>query len=278
MIMPEQEPPPGPGAAEGDLSAAVTELAAEVAAVRADRASGHLLDLAAGILVAQLSVTPSDAADHLLRLAASTGLSPEDLAADIVNAASGTVVAAPAEDGEGVAQARRARRAVASAETGDTIGDVAVTLLEGGLRPLGVQALWLWRLTATDCLQLAGHAGVSASEASHWQWIPPEAGARCTARWPRRRPPGSPPGRRRASICRGRATRPGAPSCRCATGGWSRVWRWPSGREPPTSTSVPGARSRGSRSRRHGCSTMPPPIRRSPGCWPRCSTCSPIRP
>lgn len=176
MIMPEQEPHPGPGAAEGDLSAAVTELAAEVLAAHADRASRHLLDLAAGILVAQLSVTPSEAADHLLRLATSTGLNPEDIAADIVNAASGAVVAAATDDSQHVAHARQARRAAASAETGDTIGDVAATLLEGGLRPLGVQALWLWRRTATDCLQLAGHAGVSAPEASHWRWIPPEVG------------------------------------------------------------------------------------------------------
>jgi serine phosphatase RsbU (regulator of sigma subunit) len=177
-MMSEREPRRGPGTAEGDLSAAVTELAAEVSAVHADRASRHLLDLAAGILVVQLSVTPSEAADHLLRLAASTGLNPEDIAADIVNAASGAVVATSTatDERQDVAHARQARRTAASAETGDTICDVAATLLEGGLRPLGVQALWLWRRTATDCLQLAGHAGVSAPEASHWRWIPPEGG------------------------------------------------------------------------------------------------------
>ncbi|MCP3820674.1 SpoIIE family protein phosphatase [Streptomyces sp. A3M-1-3] len=175
MIMPELGPPPGPADEEGDLRAAVAELSAEVTALHAERARRHLLDLAAGVLVAQLSVTPFDAADHLIRLAESTGLSAEDFAADIVNAAAGLVVAEAAGEHE-VAHARRSRRTTAAAESGDTVGEVAAALLEGGLRPLGAQALWLWRRTATDCLELAGHAGASAPEASHWQWIPPESG------------------------------------------------------------------------------------------------------
>ncbi|WP_455354916.1 SpoIIE family protein phosphatase [Streptomyces sp. SYSU K217416] len=175
MIMPELGPLPGPATTEGDLCAAVAELSAEVTALHAERARRHLLDLAAGVLVAQLSVTPFDAADHLGRLAESTGLSVEDLAADIVNGAAGTVVAEAAGAHE-VAHARRSRRTVSAAEAGDTVGEVAAALLEGGLRPLGAQALLLWRRTATGCLELAGHAGVSAPDASHWRWFPPEGG------------------------------------------------------------------------------------------------------
>ncbi|MFE7131223.1 PP2C family protein-serine/threonine phosphatase, partial [Streptomyces sp. NPDC057638] len=47
------------------------------------------------------------------------------------------------------------------------------TLLRGGLAPLGVRGLWLWRRTESDCLQLMGHAGVSATESAQWRWIPP---------------------------------------------------------------------------------------------------------
>ncbi|MER5182946.1 SpoIIE family protein phosphatase [Streptomyces sp. NPDC002896] len=264
MIPPvrEQGPSRGPDAGRDDLAAAVTALTAEVAALRAELARRHLLDLAAGVLVAQLSLSPSDATDHLARLAGSAGLSLEDLAADVVNAAAGAVVAgqpgaaaawaaddhrgeptgggtareradvpsgggaergsaaAPVVGGAGItkagrgpsttadirgpgtppgvggagsaegvreavtaraggsrgeAAARGARQAAAVAETQGRIAAVATSLLDGGLRPLGVQAVWLWRRTVSDCLQLVGHAGVSPLEASHWRWLTPEA-------------------------------------------------------------------------------------------------------
>ncbi|MFF7178523.1 SpoIIE family protein phosphatase [Streptomyces sp. NPDC008121] len=72
-----------------------------------------------------------------------------------------------------LAEARRARRAVSAAETADTVGEAARTLLEGGLAPYGAESLWLWRRADMGCLRLAGHAGVSAAEAALWQWIPP---------------------------------------------------------------------------------------------------------
>lgn len=174
MIMPEQAPLPEPPAGTDGLCAAVAELTAEVASLRGDLARRHLLDLAAGILVAQLSTPPPDAAEHLARLADSTGIGPEDLAADIVNAASGAVVAHAPDESESPADIRRRRRAETTAESFDTIDEVAEALLDSGLRPFGAAALFLWRRTTTDCLQLAGHAGVSALEASHWRWIPPE--------------------------------------------------------------------------------------------------------
>ncbi|MFC4607449.1 SpoIIE family protein phosphatase [Streptomyces maoxianensis] len=174
MITPEQAPPPEPPAGTDDLSAAVAELTTEVTALRGDLASRHLLDLAAGILVSQLSMQPPDAAEHLARLADSAGISPEDLAADIVNAASGAVVAHAPDETETPADIRHRRRAETTAESRETIGEVTEALLDSGLRPFGAAALWLWRRTTTDCLQLAGRAGVSELEASHWQWIPPE--------------------------------------------------------------------------------------------------------
>ncbi|KIF01852.1 hypothetical protein PL81_33270, partial [Streptomyces sp. RSD-27] len=74
---------------ESGLSSAVADLTAEVAALHADRARRSLMDLACGVLMGRLSLSPAEAADHLLKLAVSTGLSASDLAADIVNAAAG---------------------------------------------------------------------------------------------------------------------------------------------------------------------------------------------
>ncbi|RSS72834.1 SpoIIE family protein phosphatase [Streptomyces sp. WAC06614] len=150
------------------LANAVAELTAEVAELREDRVRRRLLDLASGVLVQQLGLTPADAADHLVELALSTGLSAEDLAADVINSAAGTPVV------ENHTEARRIRRSVATVLVSDTAAEAAASLLQGGLRRLGAQALYLWRRTATDCLELVGHAGAAPQEVVHWQWVPPE--------------------------------------------------------------------------------------------------------
>ncbi|MCZ0978545.1 ANTAR domain-containing protein [Streptomyces diastatochromogenes] len=67
--------------------------------MRDDRARRRLVDLATGVLTVQLGAAPAEAADHLLKLAESTGVDAADLAADIVNAAVGTVVLDTLEDG-----------------------------------------------------------------------------------------------------------------------------------------------------------------------------------
>ncbi|MFD0374437.1 SpoIIE family protein phosphatase [Streptomyces sp. NPDC127112] len=164
---------------ESGLSSAVADLTAEVAALHADRARRSLLDLACGVLMAQLSLSPAEATDHLLRLAVSTGLSATDLAADIVNAAGGPE--AGREPGPGAAaeavpaaEARRARRGTTAVLTSDTATAAASALLEGGLRRLGVESVYLWRRTETDCLELAGQSGAAPMEAAHWRWVPPE--------------------------------------------------------------------------------------------------------
>ncbi|MER6997920.1 SpoIIE family protein phosphatase [Streptomyces sp. NPDC000410] len=185
---PSHDQGPDRGQDRDQLAGAVIRLTAELAELRRDVARRHLLDLASGVLVAQRSLAPADAVDHLTLLAATMDVAPEDLAADIVNAASGTGPAPAVVDAEAdpvpealLTEARRTRRAEAAAEaeaeTGGTIADVARTLLDGGLSPLGVRGLWLFRRTQTDCLELAGHAGVSPLEASHWRWVPPVAGS-----------------------------------------------------------------------------------------------------
>ncbi|MFI8962428.1 SpoIIE family protein phosphatase [Streptomyces sp. NPDC053493] len=182
-------------------------LAAENRRLRAEFARRHLLDLATGVLAAQLGVSTADASEHLTALARATGLSQEDLAADVVNAIvtpgdpflspgdaadtarddipyenhrNGTLYQVPpaapaATNAFAPALDRRLRRTAAAAETADDVGEAARTLLEGGLAPLGADSLWLWRRADAGCLRLAGHAGVGAAEAAAWWSIPPGA-------------------------------------------------------------------------------------------------------
>ncbi|MEW1637076.1 SpoIIE family protein phosphatase [Streptomyces sp. NPDC093801] len=164
---------------ESGLSSAVADLTAEVAALHADRARRSLVDLACGVLMGRLSLSPAEAADHLLRLAVSTGLSAADLAADIVNAAAGPDAGRGAGPDPGALpapEARRVRRGTTAVLTSDTADAAASALLEGGLRRLGAESVYLWRRTETDCLELAGQAGASPLEAGHWRWVPPETG------------------------------------------------------------------------------------------------------
>ncbi|WP_406864594.1 SpoIIE family protein phosphatase [Streptomyces sp. HUAS MG47] len=155
---------------------AYADLLAENRRLRARSAHRHLLDLATGILSAQLRLSLRDAAEHLQGLAEATGLPVADVAADIVNAAPGDVPPVAAPDDEAAVPARRERRAAAAAETADTVGQAAQALLEGGLAPLGADSLWLWRGAPSEGLRLAGHAGVGALEAAAWQWLSPSVG------------------------------------------------------------------------------------------------------
>ncbi|MFI8826070.1 SpoIIE family protein phosphatase [Streptomyces sp. NPDC053431] len=143
--------------------------------LRAELARRHLVDLATGVLAAQLGASTADAGEHLTTLAAATGLSPEDLAADVVNAVAGPGDTVPAPDALAPAPARRLRRTAAAAEVAGGVGEAARTLLEGGLAPLGADSLWLWRCAEGGSLRLAGHAGVGAVEAEAWRSIPPAA-------------------------------------------------------------------------------------------------------
>ncbi|MCT4357000.1 SpoIIE family protein phosphatase [Streptomyces sp. Je 1-79] len=172
--------------AAGSEDPGTTGLSAENRRLRAELTRRHLVDLATGVLAAQLGASPADAAEHLTALSHATGLGVEDLSADIVNGVAGPSGAGPAAPARAepapaapvvfsTPDERRARRAAAAAETLDTVGEAAHALLEGGLAPLGAESLWLWRGDAWGCLRLAGHAGVGAAEAAAWQWIPPAA-------------------------------------------------------------------------------------------------------
>ncbi|MGW0121808.1 PP2C family protein-serine/threonine phosphatase [Streptomyces sp. NPDC003327] len=169
---PPSDAPDGPG---------TDGLLAENQWLRGRLADRHLLDLATGVIAAQMRLPSAEAAAHLTALAHATGLSVEDLAADLVNSVAdqdgrpgaGPTERAPAADRP--AERRRARRTAARAETADTGHEAARTLLDGGLSALGADSVWLWRRTHDGCLGLAGCAGAGAAEAEAWQWIPPAA-------------------------------------------------------------------------------------------------------
>ncbi|GAB2621392.1 SpoIIE family protein phosphatase [Streptomyces capparidis] len=164
--------PQGPPAPQDPRTAdAVEALADELRRAHAARSERSLLDLATGVLVAQLGCSPEEAAEHVERLAARSGLSRPEFAADIVNQAAGDVVAR-ASDSPGAAA--RLRGAAAGAASAEDLADLAASLLEEALRPLGANALALWRRTATGCLRLVGQAGLGATERAHWHWVPPQ--------------------------------------------------------------------------------------------------------
>ncbi|WP_052441556.1 SpoIIE family protein phosphatase [Streptacidiphilus anmyonensis] len=133
----------------------------------------YLLDLATGILVAQQAVEPAVAAESLRRLAAGAGLTPADLAADIVNAACGVEVERPGQDAPPLPGPRARRQVASAAETGGDLDEVAAAVLRE-LRPVGVRGLMIWRRTASDCLRLAASAGFSPLERAQWAQIPPQ--------------------------------------------------------------------------------------------------------
>ncbi|MFD0355268.1 SpoIIE family protein phosphatase [Streptomyces sp. NPDC127110] len=145
-----------------------------------------LVELAKGILMGRLNCTPAAAARQLDELCRDAGLSPLELAADIVNqAARDHVSEVAAEFVERTATAARpaARNSALSvrlrtAESGilaaaaDTQA-VAESLLANALTPLGAVAVAVWAAAPDGSLTLAAHAGFPAQEASRWRHVPP---------------------------------------------------------------------------------------------------------
>src|SRR5205823_1222246 len=55
--------------------------------------------------------------------------------------------------------------------------ELATAILDEGLRAAGAAGVALWRLEADGAVELAGHAGFDALEASRWRRIPPQMDA-----------------------------------------------------------------------------------------------------
>ncbi|MEU3725049.1 SpoIIE family protein phosphatase [Streptomyces sp. NPDC031705] len=178
--LPQQAPTP-----LGRLVATVERLRREVREAHAAADGRALVELAKGILMGRLDCTPAAAAHQLDELCREAGLSPLELAAEIVNqAARDHVSEIAAEFVERAATARPAPRTsdvavrLRTAESGvlaaaaDTQA-VAESLLANALTPLGAVAVAVWAAAPDGSLALAGHAGFPSEEASRWRHVPP---------------------------------------------------------------------------------------------------------
>jgi serine phosphatase RsbU (regulator of sigma subunit) len=186
--VPSEEPvvpvPPPPA----EVSANLARLADTVARLRSEVDHAHavadgraLIELAKGVLMERLHCTPSDAAKQLESLAERAGLTPLELAADVVGEAAEDRITDVAQeflaraDASGVTDsvAVRLRTAESGALAAGDTQRVAESILEHALRPLGATAVAVWLAGPDGSLTLAGSAGISAEEAARWRYVPP---------------------------------------------------------------------------------------------------------
>ncbi|HKS44068.1 MAG TPA: SpoIIE family protein phosphatase [Amycolatopsis sp.] len=153
------------------LAAVVERQQREIETLRAGDARRRLVHLAEGMLIEQLRCLPTEAAEHLRRLAERAGVSSAELAADLVGqpeAVAGTA-----------GRDQRVRLSVvdAAAQVARDGSELASALLGEALGTAGAVAVALWQLVGDGALELAGHAGFDVLEASRWQRIPPQMDA-----------------------------------------------------------------------------------------------------
>ncbi|MFD3696861.1 SpoIIE family protein phosphatase [Streptomyces sp. NPDC058646] len=183
---PARAPVPAQSAsAVGRLVATVERLRREVQEAEAAADGRALTEMATGILVERLRCGPAQAAAQLDTLAARSGTSRLELAADIVNQASrdqvselaaeftARVTAGPTWDPEDSSVSVRLRTAESGVLAAGDTQAVARSLLDNALGPLGAVAVAVWTAGTDGSLTLAGYAGFAAPEAARWRYVPP---------------------------------------------------------------------------------------------------------
>ncbi|GAA2771398.1 ANTAR domain-containing protein [Nonomuraea dietziae] len=172
--------PGGEHAGIGRLAATIERLRREVQEAQQAADGRALIELARGILIERLQCGPTQAAQQLATLAEEAGVSPLELAVDLINQAARDRLAYVASEFLGEAPPAETRSSAVrlrAAETGivhapDTQA-VAVSLLEHALGPLGATAVAVWAAGPDASLSLAGYAGFSSEEARRWHYVPP---------------------------------------------------------------------------------------------------------
>lgn len=175
-----------PASGLGRLAATVARLREEVLRAHAAADGRALLEMAKGVLVERLRLSPVQAARQLDELAEAAGVPPLELAADIVNQAARDRLSDAARDflarvgdgakepaGDEASVAVRLRTAESGALAADDTQAVARALLEHALSPLGATAVAIWASGSGGSLRLAGYAGIPADEAVRWHYVPP---------------------------------------------------------------------------------------------------------
>jgi serine phosphatase RsbU (regulator of sigma subunit)/PAS domain-containing protein len=172
------------------LAALAQWLRGELDSSRAGAAARAVTERATGILMERLGCPAGEARQQLDRLAASAGVTPEQVAADI---AGEPAAALPPR------QLRQVTRADAAAAGATDADRLAEALLEEALAAEGVDAVALWLLAPDGGMELAGQAGLGPAEASRWRRVPPgvaflplrAAREDAEAWWPAGPPPGN---------------------------------------------------------------------------------------
>ncbi|MCX4099178.1 SpoIIE family protein phosphatase [Nocardia sp. alder85J] len=162
------------------LAATVERLRAEIQRAQATADGRALLEMAKGVLIERLHCGPAHAARQLEELAARSGVSPLELAAELVDRTAQDELSALVDEFL-VRTATPGRSATAvqlrTAESGLlAAGDahrVARSVLEHAVAPLGATAVALWSAGSDASLTLAGYAGIDAHEAERWRYVPP---------------------------------------------------------------------------------------------------------
>lgn len=153
----------------GRLAALVMRLQSEVEAAQSAAEGRAVIEMAKGLLMERLDCTAREAALQLRRLAEQAGLTPLEVAADLVH--DSPVHPGPATlDGGGAARLRTAESAALAAHDCEA---VAHSLLRHALEPLGAVAVALWASSPDGSITLAGTAGVTEQESHRWRHVPP---------------------------------------------------------------------------------------------------------
>ncbi len=168
------------------LSALIARQRRDLDALAARAASRSVVDLARGMLMAQLGCSPAQAQEQLARLSRESNTSMTDLAAQITGQVTGqhtgkvTGPVAPepsvagAEPDPDAVAARSAALAGVAAEMAQDGDEIAAALLAEALVPAGAAAVALWLAEPDGGLALAGAAGFSPRQVSRWRRIHPD--------------------------------------------------------------------------------------------------------
>ncbi|MCP2298512.1 Serine phosphatase RsbU, regulator of sigma subunit [Nocardia amikacinitolerans] len=162
------------------LAATVERLRKEVQHAQATADGRALIEMAKGVLIERLRCGPAHAARQLDILSGQAGVTPLELAADLVNQAAQDEVSAAvgqfllntATPGEPTTAVRLRTAESGLLAAGDT-QRVAESVLEHAVAPLGATAVAIWAAGTDASLSLVGFAGIGAHEAERWRYVPP---------------------------------------------------------------------------------------------------------
>jgi hypothetical protein len=138
----------------------------QLAQLRARAAADAVLEQAKGRLVERIGGSLARASEHLHTLADSVGLTPLEMAAELME------TAPPPPGGDVPVLGRRLAEArAATVHDGDALADAVFT---EALLPTGAVALAIWRVEPDGALRLVGSRGLGAAEAARWRQLPPQ--------------------------------------------------------------------------------------------------------